>query len=61
MKAVFYYVSIIYKNNVYLAYLQTDEELLTNTLKIKGLLVKKIRIAFDIYSDCSKQRKDKNV
>lgn len=48
MKAVFSYVSIIYKNNVYLAYLQTDEELLANTLKIKGLLVKKFRTAFNI-------------
>ena len=61
MKAVAYYVSIIYKINVYLAYLQTDEELLANTLKIKGLLVKKFRTAFNIYFDLSKQQKDKNV
>ena len=44
-----------------MAYLQTDEELLANTLKIKGLLVKKIRTAFNIYFDLSKQQKDKNV
>ncbi len=61
MKAVFYYVSSIYKNNVYLAYLQTDEELFVKTPKIKGLLVKKIRTAFNIYFDLSKQQKDKNV
>ena len=51
MKAVFYYVSIIYKINIYLAYFQTNEELFANTPKIKRLLVKKIRIAFNIYSD----------
>ena len=61
MKTIFYYVSIIYKNNVYLAYLQTDEELFVNTLKIKRLFVKKFRTAFNIYFDLLKQWKDKNV
>ena len=61
MKTVFHYVSIIYKINAYLAYLQTDEELFANTPKIRRLLVKKIRIALSIYSDSSKQWKDKNV
>lgn len=50
MKTVFYYSSIIYKINVYLAYLQLDEEWFANTPKIKELLVKKIRKAFNIYS-----------
>lgn len=44
-----------------MAYLQLDEELFINTLKIKRLLVKKIRIALRIYYDSSKQWKDKNV
>ncbi len=61
MKTVFYYGSIIYKINVYLAYLQLDEELFANMPKIKELLVKKIRIALSIYFDLSKQWKDKNV
>lgn len=61
MKAIFYYVSIIYKINVYLAYLQTDEELFVNTPKIRRLLVKKIHTPFNIYFDLSKQWKDKNV
>lgn len=61
MKTIFYYVSIIYKINVYLAYLQTDEELFVNTPKIRRLLVKKFRTAFNIYFDLSKQWKDKNV
>lgn len=61
MKTIFHYASIIYKINVYLAYLQLDEELFINTLKIKRLLVKKIRIALRIYYDSSKQWKDKNV
>ena len=61
MKAIFYYVSIIYKINVYLAYLQLDEEWFANMPKIRRLLVKKIRIALRIYYDSSKQWKDKNV
>lgn len=61
MKAIFYYVSIIYKNNLYLAYLQTDEELFVNTPKIRRLLVKKFRTAFNIYFELSKQQKDKNI
>lgn len=47
-----------------MAYLQTDEELFANTPKIKGLLVKKIRTAFIIYSidkNCRKIRTCKTI
>lgn len=52
---------ITYKSIVYLAYLPSNEELFANTLKIKGLLVKKIRTAISIFFHPLKHQRDRNV
>ncbi len=44
-----------------MAYLQSDEELFEKTLKIKGLLVKKIHAAIYIFSNPSILLSDRNV